>query len=191
MRLVVGLGNPGPRYQPTRHNLGFQVVAVLSQRWGIPLQRRSLGSRWGQGRVGNQTLILAQPQTYMNRSGLAVSQLLAYFNLDASHLLVIQDDLDLPLGRLKIARKGGAGGHRGIDSIIETLGTQEFMRLKVGIGRPPPGEAVENYVLSPCSPAERECYTQMIHRAAAAAEVLLTQGVAQAMSRFHGPQPET
>ncbi|RLA90395.1 MAG: aminoacyl-tRNA hydrolase [Deltaproteobacteria bacterium] len=189
MRLVAGLGNPGSRYQHTRHNLGFEVIEVLSQRWRLALSKHSLGNRWGQGRIAQETVLLAQPYNYMNRSGPPVRQLLDYFRLGAEDLLVIHDDLDVPLGRLKIVRQGGGGGHLGVSSIIQALGTQEFSRLKAGIGRPQHGETIEDYVLSPCYPEEAEIFNAMIERAAQAVETILTAGVAEAMSRFHGPPP--
>ena len=141
MRLIVGLGNPGREYAWTRHNLGWQVVAYLSKYWGIPLNKKSLESVWGQGRVGEERVVLAQPTTYMNLSGQAVSLLLSYFKLTPDRLVVIHDDLDLPRWRLKIVERGGAGGHRGVLSIIERLHSEEFLRVKMGIDRPPRGDA--------------------------------------------------
>jgi PTH1 family peptidyl-tRNA hydrolase len=134
-------------------------------------------------------VLLAQPETYMNLSGRAVFRLISYFELNAADLLVIHDDLDLPLGRLKFVPKGGAGGHRGIASIINTVHTFEFLRLKVGIGRPQYGEEVEQYVLSPFYPADREMAATMVERAADAVESFLLSGLNQAMSLFHGPGP--
>ena len=157
MRLIVGLGNPGREYAWTRHNLGWQVVALLSEEWRIPLSKKSLESVWGQGRVGGEGVILAQPTTYMNLSGRAVSRLMAYFKLSPEDLVIIHDDLDVPLWRLKIVERGGPGGHRGILDIIATLNTEEFLRVKLGIGRPRPGLPTEKYVLShfPAEDAEK------------------------------------
>ena len=137
MRLIVGLGNPGREYAWTRHNLGWQVVAYLAEEWRIPLSKKSLESVWGQGRVGGETVILAQPTTFMNLSGQAVSLLLSYFKLSPADLVVVHDDLDVPLWRIKLVERGGAGGHRGMLSIINQLHTEEFLRVKLGIGRPP------------------------------------------------------
>lgn len=172
-----------------RHNIGFQIVDVLSGRWGIALNRQSCSSHWGRGVFRGQEVVLAQPETYMNLSGRAIFRLMSFFQLSAADLLVIHDDLDLPLGRLKFVVKGGAGGHRGISSIINTIHTLEFLRLKVGIGRPQYEEPVENYVLSPCYPAEGEIYATMLERAADAVEAVLITGLNQAMSLFHGPVP--
>lgn len=192
MHLFVGLGNPGLKYKNNRHNVGFHVVEILSQRWGISLQRHSCSSRWGQGVYHGHEVVLAQPETYMNLSGRAVLRLLSFLELKVGDLLIIHDDLDLPLGRLKFVAKGGAGGHRGIASIINTIHTPEFLRLKIGIGRPQHGETVEQYVLSPFYPSDREIVAAMVERAADAVEAVLLSGLNQAMSLFHGiaPPPE-
>jgi PTH1 family peptidyl-tRNA hydrolase len=188
--LLVGLGNPGIKYRNHRHNLGFQVAEVLSGRWGIALNRQSCSARWGRGRFHGQEVVVAEPETYMNLSGRAVFRLMSFFSLNAEDLLVIHDDLDLPLGRLKFVAKGGAGGHRGIASIISTIHTPEFLRLKIGIGRPQYGEAVEQYVLSPFYPSERDSVAALVERAADAVETFLISGLNQAMSQFHGPLPQ-
>lgn len=172
-----------------RHNAGFQIVDALSERWGIALNRLSCSSHWGRGFFRDHEVVLAQPETYMNLSGRAVFRLMSFFELSAADLLIIHDDLDLPLGRLKFVPKGGPGGHRGIASIINTLHSPEFLRLKVGIGRPQYGEVVENYVLSPFYPVEREMAALMLERAADAVEEVLLHGLHQAMSLFHGPAP--
>jgi len=186
MRLIVGLGNPGREYAWTRHNLGWQVVAYLSELWGIPLSRHSHASVWGQGRVGAEAVILAQPTTYMNLSGQAVSRLMAYFKLTPGDLVVVHDDLDVPLWRLKLSERGGAGGHRGALDIIATLNTEEFLRVKLGIGRPAPEMAGEKYVLSPFPAADAENVARLIERAAQAVDCLIKEGLKAAQNRFHG-----
>jgi PTH1 family peptidyl-tRNA hydrolase len=186
MRLIVGLGNPGREYAWTRHNLGWQVVAHLAEEWRIPLSKKSLESVWGQGRVGGETVILAQPTTYMNLSGRAVSALMAYFKLSPEDLVVIHDDLDVPLWRLKLTKQGGPGGHRGILDIMATLNTEEFLRVKLGIGRPPPHLPTEKYVLSHFPAEDADKVTQLIERAAQAVVTLLGEGLAAAQTRFHG-----
>jgi PTH1 family peptidyl-tRNA hydrolase len=186
MRLIVGLGNPGREYAWTRHNLGWQVVACLSDQWRIPLGKKGFEAVWGQGRVGGEAVILAQPTAYMNLSGRAVSLLLSYFKLSPEDLVVVHDDLDVPLWRLKIVERGGAGGHRGIASIISQLHTEEFLRLKLGIGRPPPPMPAENYVLSHFPADEAEDVAQFIERAAAAMDCLVREGLKEAQNRFHG-----
>jgi peptidyl-tRNA hydrolase, PTH1 family len=186
MRLIVGLGNPGREYAWTRHNLGWQVVALLSEEWRIPLSKKSLESIWGQGRVEGEGVILAQPTTYMNLSGQAVSRLMAYFKLSPEDLVIIHDDLDVPLWRLKIVERGGPGGHRGILDIIATLNTEEFLRVKLGIGRPRAGLPTEKYVLSHFPAEEAENVAQLIERGAQAVMTLLAEGRAVAQNRFHG-----
>jgi PTH1 family peptidyl-tRNA hydrolase len=186
VRLIVGLGNPGREYAWTKHNLGFQVVAYLSELWGIPLTRQSHASVWGQGRVGAAGVILAQPTSYMNLSGQAVSRLLSYFKLTPGDLVVIHDDLDVPPWRLKLVERGGPGGHRGVLDIIATLHTEEFLRVKLGIGRPPAGMPAERFVLSPFPAEDAERVATLIERGAQAVVILLAEGLAGAQNRCHG-----
>lgn len=187
MRLVVGLGNPGPEYAGTRHNLGFRVVEVLAARWSVALkEKKRLEAYVGQGEVAGEPVVLAQPLTYMNLSGQAVAKLLRYWRLAPADMVVLHDDLDVPLGRLKVVERGGPGGHRGVLSIQEALGTGEFLRVKLGIGRPPPFLSSEDYVLSPFSPEEAEAIPDLVARAALAVETLITEGLAAAQNRFHG-----
>jgi PTH1 family peptidyl-tRNA hydrolase len=185
-RLIVGLGNPGPQHAFTRHNLGFMVVEELSRRWRIPLNRQTLEARWGQGRGGDIPVILAEPLTYMNLSGKAVAGLLRYFRLAPPDLLVIHDDLDVPLGRLKIVDRGGPGGHRGVASVIGALSTEEFIRIKLGVGRPPGEMASEDFVLQPFPREEEEIAAHLVERGAEAVITLLSEGLAAAQNRFHG-----
>jgi PTH1 family peptidyl-tRNA hydrolase len=185
MRLIVGLGNPGRQYAWTRHNLGFQVVNYLSEVWRIPLTRKSLESVWGQGKAGRETVILAQPTTFMNLSGQAVALLLNYFKLTPSDLVVIHDDLDVPLWRLKIVSGGGPGGHKGVLSIIGALGTEDFIRVKLGVGRPAPEMGAENFVLSHFPAAEAENVAALVERAGEAVVTLIEEGLAAAQTRFH------
>ena len=186
MRLIVGLGNPGREYAWTRHNLGFQVAAHLSELWGIPLNRSSHAALWGQGRVGSVAVLLAQPTTYMNLSGQAVSRLMAYFKLTPGDLVIIHDDLDVPRWRLKLTESGGPGGHRGILDIIAALHTEEFLRVKLGIGRASAGMPPEKYVLSHFPAEEAENVAQVIERGAQAVVTLLAEGLSAAQNRFHG-----
>jgi peptidyl-tRNA hydrolase, PTH1 family len=190
MRLIVGLGNPGREYAWTRHNLGWQVAAYLAEEWRIPLSKKSLESIWGQGRAGGETVILAQPTTFMNLSGQAVSLLLSYFKLSPENLVVVHDDLDVPLWRIKIVEGGGPGGHRGILSLIGQLHTEEFLRVKLGIGRPAPGMPTERYVLSPFPAEDAENVAQLIERGGQAVATLLREGLAVAQNRFHGEAVE-
>lgn len=186
MRLIVGLGNPGPQFAWTRHNLGYMVVTALARDWGIALKSHKMDAVWGQGRVGGVAIVLAQPTTYMNLSGRAVSRLLHYWKLLPSGLVVIHDDLDVPPGRIRLVLGGGAGGHRGVLSIMNALDTAEFYRVKLGIGRPPAGVIPEEYVLKPFAKEELEGAAAMVEKAVQAVKTLVTEGLAAAQNRFHG-----
>lgn len=186
MRLIVGLGNPGPQYAWTRHNLGYLVVAALAEDWGILLKSHKMDAVWGQGRVNGEAIVLAQPTTYMNLSGRAVSRLLHYWKLLPSDLIIVHDDLDVPAGRVKLVLGGGAGGHRGVLSIMNALDTADFYRVKMGIGRPPAGMLSEDYVLKSYGREELEGAAALVEIAVQAVKVLVTEGLAAAQNRFHG-----
>jgi len=187
--VIVGLGNPGPRYERTRHNAGFLLVGELGAAHGITLGQERHGALVGDGRICARRCLLALPQTFMNRSGEPVRRLLSFYDLDAAALVVVHDDLDLPLGRLRLRRGGGAGGHRGIASIIEHLGTPDFIRLKIGVGRPPHGVPVERYVLQEFAVAERDLLRESLARGAAALETCLARGLDAAMNACNQPPP--
>ena len=181
MHLVVGLGNPGETYRLNRHNLGFTVLDQVAENHGIAVRRRRVSSLWGQGAIDGQPVILAKPQTYMNRSGQAVADLMAYFKLSLQHLLVIHDDLDLDFGRIRIVPWGGAGGHRGVQSIHEALASDHHARLKIGIGRPRFNETIEEYVLSRWYEDQRDQVAEIVAAAAAAVSAIFTEGLEKAM----------
>lgn len=186
MRVVIGLGNPGPEYQKIRHNLGFWVVNLLAQRWSTKLSRRSFHALIGDAQWRGEKILLVQPQTFMNRSGEAVLKIRDFYHLDPLDLVIVHDDLDLPLGRIRIKRGGGgAGGNRGVVSIIETLGSKDFIRVKIGIGRPPGRKDPAHFVLQPFTPSEEAFILPTIERAASAVEVTLSEGVEKAMVLFH------
>lgn len=186
MRVVVGLGNPGPEYQKTRHNIGFWVVDLLAERWSTKLSRRVFQALVGDAQWRGEKVLLVQPQTYMNRSGEAVARICDFYRLDLTNLIVIHDDLDLPLGRLRIKRGGGgAGGNRGLVSIIEALGSKDFIRVKIGTGRPQGRRDPAHFVLQPFTPPEEAFILAAVDRAASAVEVILSEGVDKAMTLFH------
>jgi PTH1 family peptidyl-tRNA hydrolase len=186
VKLIVGLGNPGRDYRWTRHNVGFLLVELLAEKNGIDLTKRGLKSIYGRGKIGRQDVILAKPQTFMNLSGEAVQRLLRFFKIPPEDLIVLHDDLDLPFGKIRIRLQGGAGGHKGIKSIIESLGVDVFVRFKVGIGRPgKAGQDPADFVLEPLSGGEREELKEMVNRNAEAVEILLLEGPQEAMNRFH------
>lgn len=182
MHLVVGLGNPGKTYQQTRHNVGFNVVDRLAGDHSITIARARFNSLWGPGVIARHNVILAKPQTFMNRSGLAVAALMAYFKLSEQKLLVIHDDLDVDFGRLKLVRGGGAGGHRGVQSIHEALAMNQYVRLKVGIGRPRFSEATDDYVLSAWYEDQRNQVVEIVGAAADAVASIFTDGLEKAMT---------
>ena len=185
MYLVVGLGNPGKTYQHTRHNVGFMVVDRLAGTHSIMVTRERFNSLWGAGDIAGRQVILAKPQTFMNRSGQAVAALMAYYKLAVQDLLVIHDDLDVDFGSIKIVRGGGAGGHRGVQSIHDTLKEDRYVRVKVGTGRPRFSETVEDYVLSPWYEDQRGQVVEMVDHAAEAVTATFADGLAKAMTVFN------
>lgn len=187
MFLLVGLGNPGIKYALTRHNVGFWVIDELAARHGCPLERVKFQAYYATGIVAGSRAVLAKPLTYMNRSGIAVGELAHYYDVSLEKLLVIYDDMDLPIGRLRLRPEGGSGGHRGMASVLSRLGTTEIPRLRLGIGRQAPvGEdrAVE-HVLSRFSPEEEAAVHQAVALAADAVETFLSQDLEEAMNRFN------
>lgn len=182
---VVGLGNPGKEYENSRHNAGFRVADRLICRYGVGTQERKFRAAWGNGVAEGRKVLFVKPLTYMNRSGEAVGEIIKYFGILPRQVLVIHDDLDLPLARIRIARRGGAGGHRGIQSIIDHTGTTDFPRLKLGIGRPGHGEPVESFVLQPPYPEDRQAYETMCEQAEQAASAILATCLSAAMNEFN------
>lgn len=212
-RLILGLGNPGERYRDSRHNLGFRVVDELARRWHLSVDRLECGSRVGVREGGsadgrehpvaedspeerleksprNGMRMLARPQTYMNRSGYAARCLVERHGLAPGDVLVVYDELALPLGRLRMRPGGSPGGHRGMESVVESLRTDRVPRLRLGItpepGESPSGEDRVRFVLEPFEPEEKEPVREMIRRAADACEAWLEDGIESAMSRFNG-----
>ncbi|MDF0645322.1 MAG: aminoacyl-tRNA hydrolase [Nitrospira sp.] len=184
MRLIVGLGNPGTSYAQTRHNAGIWVLERAATRWGIRLSRRGTAQR-GSGRLGSELIELAGTLDFMNVTGPPLKGLLRQYRLTADDLLLIHDDLDLETGRLRIKRAGGHGGHNGIKSVVEALGTQEFVRIKIGIGRPAPRQDSADYVLEPVTREEMDVFEPCLERAVDALECLIHRGTEVAMNRFN------
>lgn len=186
MKAVFGLGNPGSKYQESRHNVGFMVVSSWGEELGIKIKRKRFSARSGAGSLSGEKLFLLLPQTYMNRSGLSVSGTVSYFKLSLKDIIVVHDDMDLEFGRLKVKKGGGSGGHRGIESIIDHLDSRDFIRLRIGIGRPANGDYdTTDFVLSPFSPEERESLKKIIERAIEALSTIACNGVDFAMNRFN------
>ncbi len=189
MKLIVGLGNPGRQYERTRHNLGFRVADLLAQRWSVSLSLKGHGAL-GRGQVAGQPACLLKPMTFMNRSGQAVLEVVQFYKLPPEDVLVVYDDLDLPVGRVRVRNQGSAGGQKGMADVINRLGDDGIARVRVGIGRPSGGDAV-NYVLSPFLPDEQPLVERAIPMAADAVECWLTEGTTAAMNRYNrGQDPE-
>lgn len=185
MYLIVGLGNPGARYARNRHNVGARCVSRLAAAHGLEFSRRQKNARVARGTIGGCPVVLAIPQTFMNESGRAVAPLARFYQVPPERLMVVYDDLDLPPGNLRIRPDGGSGGHRGMRSVIEHLGTQSFPRLRIGIGRPPGQMDPADYVLQNFTPDEEPVIEETIERAIAAIQTWLTEGLEKAMSLYN------
>jgi PTH1 family peptidyl-tRNA hydrolase len=183
-KLIVGLGNPGRKYAHNRHNVGFQCLDRLAQAHGLSFTQRRAKASLAVGKIADVRVVLARPLTYMNLSGQAVRPLVSFYKLSLEDILVIRDDLDLPLGSTRLRPEGGSGGHKGMRSIIEALGSQAFPRLRVGIGRPPGNDAV-SYVLSDFTADEQITLESVYERAVAAVELFLREGIEAAMNAYN------
>ena len=184
MYLIVGLGNPGNRYQATRHNIGFMALEKLAAKLELDLSQKSFNALWGKGKIASKNVILAMPQTYMNLSGNAVRQLHAFFKTDLSNLVVIHDDLDLSFGSVRLKTGGGNAGHKGLASIEENLGSSEFMRIRLGIGKPADKSRIEGYVLEPFGKEELSVLPEIIQWAADAATEIVSSGMQTAIGNY-------
>lgn len=185
MYLIMGLGNPGSRYRKTRHNIGFMVLEQIAARWEIDLKQKSFDALWNRGNVAGKNVLLAMPQTYMNLSGNAARSLLAYFKVEVNHLIVIHDDLDLPFGTMRLKSGGGDAGHKGLKSIMTSLGSADFMRIRMGIGKPSDRTPVEDYVLQRFHSNESAMLQQVVQSASEATADILKIGMQQAMAKHH------
>jgi PTH1 family peptidyl-tRNA hydrolase len=185
MKLIVGLGNPGEKYAATRHNVGFWVIDRLAERWQIPVQQSKWKGLTGSGRVMGEHVVLLKPMTYMNLSGESVRPACDWLKCDIGDLVVLYDDMDLPLGQLRLRKKGSSGGHRGMQSLIHHLETQEFKRIKIGIGRPETPMSVPDYVLSPFTREERPLIEDAVEKAAEAVHQWVVSTFDEAMNRFN------
>jgi PTH1 family peptidyl-tRNA hydrolase len=185
LTLIVGLGNPGREHAGNRHNAGFQCINRLAEAHGMSFTRRQARARVVQGKIGGYRVLLAKPQTFMNLSGESVSQLARFYKIAPADVLVLYDDLDLPLGKIRLRPDGGAGGHKGMRSIIQYLGTEDFPRLRLGIGRPPGQMDPVDYVLSDFSTDERADMELAFERAVAAIECFLDEGIEATMNAFN------
>lgn len=183
--MIVGLGNPGKQYEKTRHNIGFMIIDKLAQEMGTTVSKKQSNALVEQGKIGNNKVLLVKPQTYMNLSGQAVQQLLNFYKEGISDLIVIYDDLDLELGKLRFRDKGSAGGHNGIKSMIQCLNSQDFPRLKVGIGRPPSFMQTADYVLGTFSKEEGPIIDDSMQKACEGIKVWMKEGINITMNKFN------
>lgn len=184
--LIVGLGNPGKEYTDTRHNVGFRVVDELARRHGLVFGKKERKAVVATGLIHGKKVVLAKPQTYMNLSGEAVRALVDFYKVELPRILLVSDDLDIPLGTVRLRKSGGAGGQGGLKNVIQHLGTQDFNRLRFGIGRPPGKMQPRDYVLSVFKGDEAILAVQVVDRAADAVETWLTEGIELAMTRHNG-----
>lgn len=188
MKLFVGLGNPGDKYKKNRHNIGFMVVDRFAERFGMSVKKKGYAGEYCECLVGGEKILLLKPMTYMNLSGNSVAMIESFYNIDKEDIYVICDDMDLPLGKIRLRIKGGSGGHNGLKSIIAALGGQDFPRIKMGIGRneKDSGEnAVVNHVLGDFAKAEAADVEESIEQACNAMEMIIKEGMDKAMNRYN------
>ncbi len=183
--MVAGLGNPGDRYSETRHNIGFKVIDILSATYKIPMQHHGADALVGLGKIEDKNVILVKPLSFMNLSGSSVYQLAQGLGLSCNDMLIVHDDMDLSFGRLKIKEKGGSGGHKGIQSLIDAFGRGEFTRLRIGIGRPEAGINAVDHVLTTFNHIEKKMLDHLISRAMDAVVTVLCNGAKEGMNRFN------
>ncbi|MEG0813670.1 MAG: aminoacyl-tRNA hydrolase [Clostridium sp.] len=186
MYIIAGLGNPGKEYEGTRHNTGFMTIDVLADRYNIDIREKAHKALVGKGVIEGQKVILVKPQTYMNLSGESIRSVMDFYKVTPENFIVIFDDISLEPGQLRIRKKGSAGGHNGIKNIIAQLGTQEFARIKVGVGAKPPRMDLADYVLGHFSKGEKVLMEQAYKDGAAAAADMMTAGIDDAMNQFNG-----
>lgn len=188
-RAVVGLGNPGSRYAETRHNAGFLLVELLGRKHGVTLAARRHQAAWAEIELAGERTVLLQPLGYMNRSGPPVAAFATELGIRPEEILVAHDELDLPPARIRMKRGGGTAGHRGLESLVEALGTRDFPRLRIGIGRPPEALPVVDFVLAAFAPAERSALEDALEAVLPGIEVWAREGIEAAMAVVHAPPP--
>ncbi|MBU8908431.1 aminoacyl-tRNA hydrolase [Desertibacillus haloalkaliphilus] len=185
MKLIVGLGNPGKKYEGTRHNVGFSVIDQCAKDLMIDIDQSKFKGVYGYKTIEGEKVFLLKPLTYMNLSGESIRPLMDFYKIDINDLLVVYDDLDLPVGKIRLRQKGGHGGHNGIRSIISHLGTNEFKRIRVGVDRPTADDTVINHVLSTFRPDERDGIAEAVEQSAKACEAWVTNDFLQVMNEFN------
>ena len=183
--LVAGLGNPGLQYRLSRHNVGFWAIDLIAEKKEIPLSKRSHQAFWGEGRMGRVSILLLKPQTFMNLSGLSIKSILNTLGIDISNLIIIHDDMDLPLASVRIRKNGSSGGHRGVQSVIDHLETDSFLRIRIGIGHPEPEKDATVFVLEPCPTDEKDTLLPVIQKTDEMVEAIIKKGPQVAMNLFN------
>lgn len=185
MKIIAGLGNPGAEYTQTKHNVGFMLLDALAERLNAPAWKEDFFSAITEVRIGGEKVFLVKPLTYMNNSGEALGPMLSYYKMDADDLVVVHDDMDIPAGTVRIRKKGGSGGHNGIKSILTHVGSKDFARVRIGIGRPPAGWTVINHVLAPFAAEDVSKIRTAIDYLLPAVECIVTDGVDLAMNKYN------
>lgn len=191
MYLIAGLGNPEARYAATRHNVGFEAAQCLRDQMGFGLAKIRFHAEISQGKIGEEPCLVARPLTYMNNSGLAIREIAAFYKIPADHIIILCDDVSLPFGHLRLRSGGSAGGHNGLKSIIAQLGSQDFPRVRIGVGEKPQGWDLADYVLCIMSREQQSEMGKTVAEAAKAAACIVTDGMSAAMNRFNTPKVRT
>ncbi len=186
MYIIVGLGNPGKKYEHTRHNAGFDVLDILAEEYDIKIDKIKHKALIGEGRIGSEKVVLVKPQTYMNLSGESVQSVFQFYKVDMDHLIVVYDDIDLDVGKLRIRKKGSAGSHNGMKSIIKCLGSQDFPRIRVGVSKPEPNRDLADFVLSRVSKDQVDDMRSGLEKAVKTVEEIIRTDIDMAMNKYNG-----
>ena len=186
MYIIVGLGNPGKKYEHTRHNAGFDVLDILAEEYDIKIDKIKHKALIGEGRIGSEKVVLVKPQTYMNLSGESVQSVFQFYKVDMDHLIVVYDDIDLDIGKLRIRKKGSAGSHNGMKSIIKCLGSQDFPRIRVGVSKPEPNRDLADFVLSRVPKDQSDDMRSGLEKAVKTVEEIIRTDIDLAMNKYNG-----
>ncbi len=186
MYIIVGLGNPGKKYEHTRHNAGFEALDKLAKEHDIKIDKLKHRALIGEGRIGNEKVLLVKPQTYMNLSGESLASICQFYKLDIDKLIVMYDDIDLDIGKLRIRKKGSAGSHNGMKSIIKCLSSQDFPRIRIGVSKPPAGWDLADFVLSKFTKSEEKALDESLERAVLTVEEIIASDIETAMNKYNG-----
>ena len=186
MYIIVGLGNPGKQYEDTRHNVGFNAIDILAEEYGISVTKMKHKALIGEGRVGTEKVVLVKPVTYMNLSGESLAEIYNFYKVDTSNIVVIYDDIDLDVGKIRIRKKGSGGTHNGMRSIVKCLGTTDFPRVRVGVSKPEPGRDLANFVLSKFAPDEVADLKEGLEKSVLAIDSIIRENIDLAMNKYNG-----